>query len=228
MFLGLAANDLAVQVLQEQPLRPLVGSCRRCGHRRGWTRRTCPRCGLTLGRELVVVASTAIAATGFGITVGASWLLLPFTAFLLLTAALGVTDIEAMRIVDRLNLRGSVVAVALLGLAATLEGSLPGFWRGILGGGAYFAGALVLFVIARGNGFGAGDVKLAPVLGVFTTYFGWPILGRAVFGTAVIGGILAVWALLFSEAKRDTELPYGPAMILGAWIAIASVGISAI
>jgi hypothetical protein len=49
-----------------------------------------------------------------------------------------------------------------------------------------------------------------------------------VFATAFIGGILAVAVIVFSEAKRDTELPYGPAMILGAWLSIISVGISAL
>jgi prepilin signal peptidase PulO-like enzyme (type II secretory pathway) len=46
-----------------------------------------------------------------------------------------------------------------------------------------------------------------------------------VFTTAVIGGIVAVIALLFMAAKRDTELPYGPAMILGSWIAIILSGL---
>jgi leader peptidase (prepilin peptidase)/N-methyltransferase len=181
-----------------------------------------------LSRELVIAALSAAAGAGIFLATGPTWLLLPYAGFLLLTAAVGITDIDAMRIVDRLNLRGSAIAIIILGAVAVLGGGVEDFPRSLGGGVAYFLGALLLFIIGRGNGFGAGDVKLAPLLGVFTTYLGWVVLGRAVVATAFIGGLLAVGALLFSEAKRDTELPYGPAMILGAWLAIFLFGISAI
>ena len=176
----------------------------------------------------MIAALSAAAGVGIFLATGPTWLLLPYAGFLLLTAAVGITDIDAMRIVDRLNLRGSAIAIVILGVVAVLGGGFEDFLRSLGGGVAYFLGAHLLFIIGRGNGFGAGDVKLAPVLGVFTTYLGWVVLGRAVVATAFIGGLLAVGALLFSEAKRDTELPYGPAMILGAWLAIFLFGISAI
>ncbi|MGF1618162.1 MAG: prepilin peptidase [Acidimicrobiia bacterium] len=175
-----------------------------------------------------MAATTALVAVGFVNAIGVGWALIPFAGFLLLTAALMLTDIDDMRIVDRLNLRGSAILIITLGVISLAIGELPAFWRGVGGGAAYFGGSLFLFVLARGNGFGAGDVKLAPLLGVFTTCFSWTILARSVLATAFIGGILAVAVLLFSEAKRDTELPYGPAMILGAWLAIISAGISAL
>jgi leader peptidase (prepilin peptidase)/N-methyltransferase len=226
-LIGLVAHDLAAQSLKETPLRPLAGTCPRCGNRRGWLQLRCPECDRRAGREFLVAAIVALVSVGLAHALGDSWLLIPFGGFLLLTTALMLTDIDEMRIVDRLNLRGSALLVLALGLAALVSGELPTYWRGLAGGAAYFAGALLLFVLARGNGFGAGDVKLAPLLGVFTTYFSWTILARSVIATAFIGGVLAVAVLVFSEAKRDTELPYGPAMILGAWLAIVSVGISA-
>ncbi|MEX2134347.1 MAG: prepilin peptidase [Acidimicrobiia bacterium] len=227
-LLGLIAHDLAAQALKERPLRPLAGTCPGCGHRRGWLRSKCPECGRTPKREPAVAATTALVAVGFVNAIGVGWALLPFAGFLLLTTSLMLTDIDEMRIVDRLNLRGSALLIVALGVTSLVTGDLPAFWRGLGGGAAYFVGSLFLFVLARGNGFGAGDVKLAPLLGVFTTYFSWTILARSVVATAFIGGILAVAVLLFSEAKRDTELPYGPAMILGSWLAIISVGISAL
>lgn len=227
-LLGLIAHDFAAQALKERPLRPLDGTCPRCGHRRGWLRSECPECGRKQKREPGVAIATALVAVGFVNALGVGWTLLPFAGFLLLTTALMLTDIDDMRIVDRLNLRGSAILIVGLGVTSFAIGDLPAFWRGLGGGAVYFAGTLLLFVLARGNGFGAGDVKLAPLLGVFATYISWTILARSVFATAFIGGILAVAVLVFSEAKRDTELPYGPAMILGAWLAIISVGISAL
>lgn len=214
------ATDLASQALHDIPLRPFTGTCSECGEHRGWYRYRCPNCGQSINQGVAVSLLTAAAAAEFYGTLGLSWLLVPFLLFLILTAALGVTDIRAMRIVDRLNLPGSVVVVAVLGVVALFEGRLNPFLRGLGGGGAYFAGALLLFVLVRGKGFGAGDVKLAPVLGVFAAFLGWDTLGTALFSTAIIGGVMAVIALLFMAAKRDTELPYGPAMILGAWVAI--------
>ncbi|CAN5784235.1 N/A [soil metagenome] len=227
-LLGLSAHDLAAQALKDRPLRPLVGTCPGCGHRRGWLRAKCPECDRSQKRELGVALTTALVGVGFVNAIGVQWTLLPFAGFLLLTAALMLTDIDDMRIVDRLNLRGSAILIVALGATSFAVDALPAFWRGLGGGAAYFAGSLFLFVLARGNGFGAGDVKLAPLLGVFAAYFSWTILARSVFATAFIGGIIAVAVLVFSEAKRDTEVPYGPAMILGSWLAIVSVGISAL
>jgi leader peptidase (prepilin peptidase)/N-methyltransferase len=54
------------------------------------------------------------------------------------------------------------------------------------------------------------------------------VLGWAVFATAVIGGVIALLLILAAGATRKTELPYGPPMILGAWVSILMVGLGAI
>lgn len=169
----------------------------------------------------------ALTAVGFANTVDSVWLTIPYLAFLLLSMALLVTDLEEFRIVDRLNLRGTVVLATLLAGAALIEGDVGAYLRGLLGGGAYFAGATLLWLAVRGKGFGAGDVKLAPQLGLFTAYVSWGTLGWAVLATALIGGIVAVAMLAMGAARMKTELPYGPPMILGAWLAIVLAGIGA-
>lgn len=160
-------------------------------------------------------------------TVGYGWLLVPYMAFLLLTMALLVTDLEEFRIVDRLNLRGSLVLAALLTAVASFSGDGLSLRRAFLGAAAYFAGALALYVIARGRGFGGGDVKVAAQLGLFTAFVSWGTLGWAVFSTALIGGVLAIALVLFGSAGRNTEMPYGPPMIIGAWLAVALAGVGA-
>jgi leader peptidase (prepilin peptidase)/N-methyltransferase len=172
-----------------------------------------------------LAAVVAAAAVGFLDTLGPVWALFPYAGFLLLTTALIVTDIDSMRIVDRLNLRGSVLLIVLLGVSSALDQTVPSYGRALLGGVAFFGGSFLLFALVRGRGFGAGDVKLAAVLGVFSGYLGWVVLGRAAFFTASLGGLVAIVALAFFKARRDTELPYGPSMILGAWIAIVVAGI---
>lgn len=176
----------------------------------------------------MVALATCLTSLGFLHTVGVTWVLSAYLAFLLLSTALLVTDLEQFRIVDRLNLVGSLILLFLLAGAAVLEGDLGGLWRALGGAAAYFAGTSLMFVLVRGRGFGAGDVKLSPQLGLYTAYLGWSVLGWAVFATAVIGGVLAVILVVSGRAGRKTELPYGPAMIIGAWTAIVMVGVGAI
>lgn len=224
--LGLAAHDLAIQALTDDlPLRPFKGTCPQCGHSRGWHRLRCSECGRAIQREPVVALTSALVSVGFSNTVGATWVLVPFLGFLLLSMALLVTDLEQFRIVDRLNLRGTALVAVALGVASFADSGLTSLWRGLAGGAAYFGGATLMWLLVRGRGFGAGDVKLSAQLGLFTAYVSWGTLGWAVFATALIGGLIAVAMVAFGAAKMKTELPYGPPMILGSWLAIVLAGI---
>jgi leader peptidase (prepilin peptidase) / N-methyltransferase len=244
-FLGaLVAHDLAAQALLDLPLRPLVGTCPECGTRRGWLSARCPSCGRRIGREILLLGVGVAFAVGFANTLGPVWALIPYLGFLWLTLALGITDIDAFRIVDRLNIRGTIVLLVALG-AASLADANGGAWvRAVLGGLAYFAGTNVLFLAVRGRGFGYGDVKLSAQLGVFTAYLSWGTLGWSVFLTALIGGVISIAALASGLVARSrdrktggqnvsvrdamrAEVPYGPAMILGAWVAVVLVGLGA-
>lgn len=244
-FLGaLAAHDLATQTLRDLPLRPLAGTCPRCGHQRGWLKRTCPSCSRRVNREPVLALVGIVVAVGFVETIGTTWSLIPYLGFLVLTLALGVTDIDAFRIVDRLNLRGTLLLVGLLGVAAIADGTEDAFVRALLGGAAFFVATNLIYIVVKGQGFGYGDVKLSAQLGVFTTYISWGALGWSVFLTAFLGGLLSIVVLVTGLAKRArqkraggpestireamrAELPYGPAMIVGSWLAIAMAGLGA-
>jgi leader peptidase (prepilin peptidase) / N-methyltransferase len=244
-FLGaLIAHDLAAQALLDLPLRPLVGTCPECGTRRGWLKVACPSCGRRVGRETLVIGVGVAVAVGFANTLGPTWALIPYLGFLWLTLALGITDVDAFRIVDRLNLRGTTILVVALGAASLADASGGAWIRAVLGGLAYFAGTNLVFMLVRGRGFGYGDVKLSAQLGVFTAYLSWGTLGWSVFLTALIGGVLSLLVLaagLIARSRQSmtgspevtvreamrAEVPYGPAMILGAWVAIILAGLGA-
>jgi leader peptidase (prepilin peptidase)/N-methyltransferase len=243
---AMTSHDLAAQSLTDQPLRPLRGACPSCGAQRGWSKTRCPECGRKIRRESIVIVAGALGAMAFANTLGDTWGLVPYFGFLLLSLALVVTDLDAMRIVDRLNLRGTLALVVVLAVTSLADGTIDSLWRGLLGGLAYFIGTNLMFVAVRGRGFGYGDVKLSIQLGVFTAYISWGTLGWSVFITAMVGGILsmglvAVAMARSTRAKRmnpgtdtrsmrdvmNAELPYGPAMVAGAWLAIFLAGVGA-
>ena len=218
-----AVHDLAVRAPGEDTLAPYSGTCPRCLHLRGWAKAQCPECGRRIRREPWLGVATALAAALVAATLGWSWVLPAYLLFVLLTTALLLTDLDHMRIVDRLNLPGTVMALALLIAGAFLDGDGRRLVVAGQGAGAYALGALILFLIARG-GFGFGDVKLAVSIGAFTGYLGWGVLGRAVVTTAILGGLASLALLALGRASARTELPYGPFMIVGGWVAIILAG----
>jgi leader peptidase (prepilin peptidase)/N-methyltransferase len=89
----------------------------------------------------------------------------------------------------------------------------------LLGALLYSGLLLLVFLIAKGEGFGFGDVKLSVLLGLFAGFHSLPALAYALFITSLIGGIPALILLLMGR-RRDTPIPYGPPLILGTWAAI--------
>jgi leader peptidase (prepilin peptidase)/N-methyltransferase len=71
-----------------------------------------------------------------------------------------------------------------------------------------------------GDGLGFGDVKLAAVLGFLLGWFGWPTLLAGVVLPHLINGPVAIWLLVARRAGRRTALPFGPALLAGAALAI--------
>jgi prepilin peptidase CpaA len=89
-------------------------------------------------------------------------------------------------------------------------------WHGLAAsaGGAVLGFSLFLAVYCLG-GLGGGDVKLMAAFGALLGPMG--ILTAAVL-TCVIGGLMA--AVSLALRRRRKAIPYGPAIVLGAWLAL--------
>lgn len=198
-------------------------TCRACGRGkpvvRWWGR--CPACQAPVGRRVWAAAMLGgVAAGGAVVVTGVTPLLPAYLLFALATAVLVLTDVEAKLIPNRVLYPATGAFALLLAGGALADGTASGLGRAALGAAGYFAVLLVVALLARG-GFGLGDVKLAVLLGMATAFPGWRVLAAAAMFTALLGGIPAIVLLATGRARRDTELPYGPAMIFGAWIALA-------
>jgi leader peptidase (prepilin peptidase)/N-methyltransferase len=172
-----------------------------------------------LRRELAVALLAALAFWAAGHLGGNPAVVAATVALGAMSVILLVTDLDRKLIPNRILYPGTAVSVLLLGIGSAVDGALGGFSSALAIGAGYFGLFYLVALVARG-GFGFGDVKLAFPLGVFTGYLGWRHFAVALFLTGIIGGLPAIALLATRRADPKYELPYGPAMILGAWAAL--------
>jgi leader peptidase (prepilin peptidase)/N-methyltransferase len=72
------------------------------------------------------------------------------------------------------------------------------------------------------GGLGLGDVKLAAVLAFVLGFLGWPAVAVGTVLPHLINGPVALVLLATGRARRRTALPFGPALLVGALIGVAT------
>ena len=236
-FFGLLIGSFLNVVIYRIPaglavVRP-PSACPRCGHRIrvrdnlpvvSWLllRARCRDCRSPISiRYPLVEAGTAGL---FGLTawlLGPVWVLPAFLWFVGVTVALTMIDFDHRRIPNRILYPGVAVATVLLGGGAALDGDLEPLGRALAGGVGFFTFLLLLALVARG-GFGFGDVKLGFLLGEFGAYRGWGSLLVGGFAAFLVGGLAAVVLVALRRAGRKDMIPFGPALVLGCYVAIAA------
>lgn len=136
-----------------------------------------------------------------------------------ISVVLSWIDIRTHRLPNRIVLPGYLVAGILLTAAALLAGDPAALLRAGIGMVVLYAFYLVLRLVQPG-GMGGGDVKLAGVLGIYLGWIGWGALGVGALAGFLLGGLFGVALLLTRRAVRRTAIPFGPWMILGAWVGV--------
>jgi prepilin signal peptidase PulO-like enzyme (type II secretory pathway) len=112
----------------------------------------------------------------------------------------------------------AVVATLLAALLAALDlAQLPSFTSVLLAGAAGFLAFIFVFVVGRGRMMGAGDVKLAGVIGLMT---GYPLVWIALAGGILLGGFGAIFLIIRCRAAAKSYMAYGPYLALGALLAL--------
>jgi leader peptidase (prepilin peptidase)/N-methyltransferase len=180
----------------------------------------CRDCGVPIStRYPIVEAATAVLFAGTVLVIGVEPELPAYLWFVSVALTLALTDIDVHRLPNRILYPSTAVGAGLLLIAAIINGDLGSFARAIGGGAFYFVLFLVLALVARG-GFGFGDVKLAFFLGLFLAYRSWDVLGAGIALGIAVGGVWAIVLLIARKADRKAKIPFGPAMILGAYAAL--------
>jgi leader peptidase (prepilin peptidase)/N-methyltransferase len=148
--------------------------------------------------------------------------ILVLAAFLYLASisiALSLIDLDTHTLPSRLVLPSYLVGVVLLGAAAVIDGRWGALATAFIGGGALFL-LYAILAFVRPGGMGLGDVRLAGVLGLFLGWQGWESLVVGGFAAFVLGGVFGVVQLIRRRATRTSGIPFGPWMVLGAWLGI--------
>lgn len=159
----------------------------------------------------------------FGLTAwrfGPTWDLPAFLALAGAAVLLTVIDLRHRLLPNRALVPAFVAGAILLTGAAALTGE----WSALLRAGA---AALVLFgvflvlALISPRSLGMGDVKLAGLLGLYLGWLGWAAVIVGAAAGFVVQALLALVLLAGRRIGLRSELPFGPAMLLGAALAIA-------
>jgi len=151
-------------------------------------------------------------------TVGLQPVAVPLLYLAVVTPTLWVTDTRERRLPNREVLPGYPVALISIGIEWLRHGHPPVL--ALLSGVAYLA---FMAVLNCAGGMGMGDVKLAGVLGLCAGAIG-PVAAAASPAAAfLLGGVAALAKL---RGGHDRDIPFGPYMLAGLWIAVVLAGIS--
>lgn len=135
------------------------------------------------------------------------------------SVSLTLIDLDTLRLPNAIVYPSIVVVAALLAVTALLASDLSALIRALIGGLALSAFYGLLWFFWEG-GMGLGDVKLAALLGMSLGWFGWGSLVVGAFAAFLCGGVFGVALLLTGKVERRSRVPFGPWMMLGAWIGL--------
>ena len=176
--------------------------------------------GLFFGIITWFSADSILSATSVPTLVAAALVAVAYLYLAAISVALALIDLDVKRLPNAIVLPAYVVAIVLFGVASILLGDYSMLLRAAISmvilGAAYFVMALVY-----PKGMGLGDVKLAGVLGFYLGWVSWGALAVGAFAAFILGGLFGVVLIVARRATRKSGIPFGPWMLVGAWIGIA-------
>ena len=147
----------------------------------------------------------------FAVTIGGlfgaytPWMLPLLYVFACVSIVIAFIDLDHHLILNVVLLPTLIATVALLALASLGTGEWLRLGRGALCALILFSFYFVLSLIWKG-GMGDGDIKLAFIIGAFAAFF--------------IGGAVSLVLLASKKVGLHGGIPFGPSMLLGAWLGI--------
>ncbi|WP_326495847.1 prepilin peptidase [Curtobacterium sp. 260] len=168
---------------------------------------------------VALVVPQPLGATTVGEALGRTVMLAALLFLMAVSVALSLIDLDTHRLPNAVVYPAAVVLLVLLGAVSAVSGDWGALLRGLLGA-VVLGGAYLVLALAVPGGMGLGDVKLAVVLGLVLAYLGWGPLAVGAFGGFLVGGTVAIALVAVGRARMGSGVPFGPSMLVGAWIGI--------
>lgn len=203
--------------------------CVECGRQlppavAGWVAvpNRCAGCRTRLGPPAWLTALIAGVSSGLvAAAVGPAPVLPPLVALCILGTQLGVIDLACQRLPHALVMPAIAVSLVLLVLIAGVTGDWSSLIRAV-GGAASLGVAFFVLFLLPGQGLGFGDVKLAVLLGGFLGFLGWREVLLGGLLPWLVNAPVVIALLVLGRVGRKMALPFGPAMLVGALLAIVA------
>jgi leader peptidase (prepilin peptidase)/N-methyltransferase len=202
----------------------LRARCRNCGEPISWRYPAVEAltAGLFALTAFVLLDRAPAAASGLP-TVGTTITVVAYLYLAAVSVALALIDLDTQRLPNAIVYPSYVVGATLLTAATLFSGDWAALLTAAIAGAALFLAYLLLVLVYPG-GMGLGDVKLAGVLGLYLGYLGWGAFAVGAFAPFLLGGLFAIVLVLLRRAGGKSRIPFGPWMLLGAWVGIVFGG----
>ncbi len=184
-----------------------------------WFRGRCHYCQQAIGLRYFLVE--------FFLALSASWLWYEYSGrknfmilgFVLLAVgvALILIDFEFQILPDSLTLGFLAFTLFMIFMRGyTVSSTLERTAVGLTSGAFMFALAWTASKILKQEAMGGGDIKWAAAMGAV---LGFPRIVVGLFLGFLMGSLIAIFALAVLKKGRRDAIPFGPALVLGTWVA---------
>jgi leader peptidase (prepilin peptidase)/N-methyltransferase len=170
-------------------------------------------------RYPVVELAAGAFLAGVAAWTGLTWRLPAFAFLAALSIALAFIDYDTKRLPFGLVAPAYPVGMVLLGVASVAEHDRSSAVRALIGAAALW-GFYRLLHLVYPRGMGYGDVRLAGLLGLYLAWLGWANLVVGGFLGFLVGGVGSGVQMALGRASLKTQVPYGPYMLVGAWLGV--------
>lgn len=170
-------------------------------------------------RRLLVGFAGAAVAAAVTVALGARPELPAYVVLVIAGVVLARIDLAVHRLPNVLT-RGTLALGTALLLVASLAERDPRRMLHALGGAVALYLIYAILALLNRAGLGRGDVRLAPVLGLYAGWLGLQAWEVAAMGAFLVQGAVALGLLFARRVTRHSDLAYGPAMLLATLAAV--------
>lgn len=182
----------------------------------------CRHCGAKIGVEpLVLELTNATMFVLFGLRFGADPVLVAYCILAAALVALVWIDLREFRLPREISYTAFVLGAIAIVVAALVNDEPERIWQSFLGAGIALVIMGGIYLLAQKmGGMGDGDVRLAPLLGLYMGYLNPGIVPIGLFLGFLLGAVVGVAAMVVGKAGRRTALPFGPFLAAGTVLAV--------